>query len=80
MNQYKTYRNSNLSLAQRIMAALEHYAVHNGGALPAAIVVNPRDLAEASVIVKALELADLTVIGNGGCNVREVRLQIPEKK
>lgn len=80
MKQYLLYRNGTQTLAQRIAAALEHYSVHNGGALPAAVVVNPRDLAEAGAIVKVLDLPTLQVIGNGGVSVREVWLQVPEKK
>ena len=37
---WKAYRNGNLTLAQRITVALEHFAIHNSGKLPAVIRVN----------------------------------------
>jgi hypothetical protein len=80
MNQYKNYRNGTKTLTERITAALEHWAVHNGGELPAAVVVNPRNITEAGEILKALDLATMAVVGNGGAAMQEVWLQVPEKK
>lgn len=77
MNQYKTYRNGTQTLAKRIGLALEHYTVHNSGALPAAVVVNPRDITAAGEILKALDLPTLQVVGNSGCMTVEVWLQNP---
>ncbi len=80
MNQYKIYRNGSTTLTERITAALQHYAAHNRDALPAAAVVNPRDVSAAGAIVNALDLPTLPVIGNGGVSVHEVWLQVAEVK
>lgn len=78
MKQYLSYRNGSTTLTERITAALRHYAAHNRDALPAAVVVNPRDVSAAGAIVNGLDLPTLPVIGNGGVSVREIWLQEPE--
>lgn len=78
MVQYLSYRNGKATLAERIPAALAHFQWRIGQA-PIAVVVNPRNVAEASAIVKALELA-LAVKGCGGVALSEVWLQQAEPK
>lgn len=70
MKTLRCYRNGAVTLTERIGRALEHYAVHNGR-LPAAVIVNPRDVAEATAAIAALA-AGLTVIADGGPLVGEV--------
>jgi hypothetical protein len=77
MKTLKVYRNGSTTLAERIGHAIEHYAIHNGR-LPAAIVVNPRDVAETTQVVKALDL-DLPVMENGGALLGEVWLVVPRE-
>jgi hypothetical protein len=79
MKAWKVYRNGSQTLTERIGAALEHYAVHNAGALPAGIRVNPKDVEAARAIVKALDLETLAVIGNGGALAGEVWLEVAGK-
>ena len=76
MRQYIIYRNGSQTTAQRITAALAHYS-QNNGALPAAVVVNPKDIEAATEHVKALDLA-LPVVGNGGVMAVECWLQVAE--
>jgi hypothetical protein len=74
MNNYTLYRLREATLAQRITEALSHYSIHNAGALPRGITVNPKDLESAREIVRALDLT-LPVKSNGGCLQGEVWLQ-----
>lgn len=79
MATYLSYRNGKATLAERIPAALENFEWRIG-ASPVAVVVNPRNVAEASTIVKALDLATLAVMGCGGVALQEVWLQQAEPK
>lgn len=79
MAQYLSYRNGKTTLAERIPAALAHFQWRIGQA-PIAVVVNPRNVAEATAIVKALDLATLAVTGCGGVALQEVWLQQAEPK
>ena len=79
MKAWKVYpRNGAATLAERITIALEHYAIHNGGKLPAGIRVNPKDVQEATATIKALGL-EVTVQENGGALLGEVWLQVGDK-
>lgn len=49
------------------------------GTLPAAIVVNPRELAQIRAALAALQL-DLAVRPNAGCLLPELWLQAPEQQ
>ncbi len=75
MKTWQTYRNGSTALPERITAALEHYAIHNDGALPRGIVVNPKDLDAARETVKALDVT-LPVEDNGGALAGEVWLLV----
>jgi hypothetical protein len=75
MKTYKLYRNGAATLTERIGKAIEHYTIHNGGRLPAAVIVNPRDEAETKAAVSALDLS-LTVITDGGPLAGEVWLLV----
>ena len=74
MNNYTVYRLREVTLAERITAALEHFAIHNDGALPRGIRVNPKDLDAAREVVKALDVS-VQVESNGGVLLGEVWLQ-----
>lgn len=77
MAQYLSYRNGSTNLTDRITNALAHFQ-RSIGASPAALVVNPANLAKASEILQALGLATLDVIGSGGVALSEVWLQQPK--
>ena len=78
MKTWKVYpRNGKASFAERLTIALEHYAIHNAGKLPAGIRVNPKDVQEASETIKALGL-DLEVAANGGVLAGEVWFQVAD--
>ncbi len=77
MNNFTVYRLTERTLGERITAALSHFQIHNGGALPRAIRVNPKDVDAAREVVKTLDLT-LLVEGNGGALLGEVWLQTTE--
>jgi hypothetical protein len=68
-----------VTFTERLARMIAHYSVHNGGRLPAAIVVNPSDLEIAREIVRELDLS-LAVIGNRGAMSGEAWLQVPVQK
>ena len=72
---WKAYRNGNLTLAQRITVALEHFAIHNSGKLPAVIRVDPKDAQEAITTIKTLGLG-LEVAANGSALSGKVWLAV----
>jgi len=77
MKTLKVYRNGAATMTERIGRAIEHYTIHNGGRLPAAVVVNKRDVAETTAAVAALDLS-LPVIADGGPLSGEVWLLVAE--
>ena len=82
MKTWKVYpRNGNgkATFAERLTIALEHYAIHNNGALPAGIRVNPKDAQEATATIKALGLV-ITVQQNGGALSGEVWIEKTEAR
>ena len=80
MKSWRFYRNGSMTLQERIAAALAHYPTEHDGALPVAVVVNPRNLEAARAVVRALDLDRLPVVGNGGVMVVECWLEIAEEK
>ena len=78
MNNYTVYRLREATLAERITAALEHFAIHNNNALPRGIRVNPKDLDAAREVIKALDLT-LPVESNGGCLASETWLVVADE-
>jgi len=79
MKAWKVYPRNGKTFSEHLTIALEHYAIHNDGALPAAIRVNPKDAQEATATIKALGLA-ITVQQNGGALVGEIWTEKPEVK
>ncbi len=74
MKTLKVYRNGAATLTERLARSLEHYAIHNGR-LPAAVIVNSRDVPEATAAIEALA-AGLPVIEDGGPLAGEVWLLV----
>lgn len=79
MKQYKTYRINGAKLSDRIPEALEHFELCVKKP-PVSLVVHHRNVTEATIILKSLNLATLDVIGNGGVALSEIWLQEPSAR
>ncbi len=76
MGTFRTYRSGAGDVEERIKAAVGRF-YRSQGVLPAAIVVNGRELDGARVAAETLALG-MPVKGMGGCLVLEVWLEVVE--
>lgn len=69
-----SYHSGTRFLDDKIFEVLRQFSIQHGGALPGSIVVNPRNLADAGVILAAMDLGRLAVTGSIKVGINEARL------
>jgi hypothetical protein len=77
MVSYQVYRNGGGPIEGRIKAALLDFHKRRG-TLPAQVIVNPTEYAQAAAALDALEVARPVSV-SGGCLVPEVWLELPDQ-